>query len=359
MHKRMTRPYISVLVDTYNHERFIEEALVSVLEQGVAGAEYEVVVVDDGSTDRTPEIVGKFAPRVRLIRKENGGQASAFNAGIPECAGEIIAFLDGDDWWERGKLQAVADVLASDKEVGLVGHGITQVFPDGRHQTELVRDTPRFRIRSREGAEAFRLRKSFLGTSRMTYRAIVLREIGPVPEALRFQADEYLFTLAGLFADVLILRESLTFYRLHDANLFQFSDGNVEAIRRKGQVLAALAEELRQELRRRAVDREIADIIVGWVQTEANQELLIADGGSPWKTVRTELNTYRVTHQTASMAHWIFKCATLLPACVLPPKIYYSWKRQFAANRLYQKTREKWLPYLQPRHIDRYQRPNS
>ena len=66
----MARPYISVLVDTYNHERFIEEALVSVLEQDVAGAEREVIVVDDGSTDRTPEIVGKFAPRVRLIRRE-------------------------------------------------------------------------------------------------------------------------------------------------------------------------------------------------------------------------------------------------------------------------------------------------
>ena len=355
----MTRPYISVLVDTYNHERFIENALVSVLEQGVSEAENEIIVVDDGSTDQTPEIVRKFAPRVRLIRKENGGQASAFNAGIPECSGEIIAFLDGDDWWARGKLQAVADALASDQEVGLVGHGITQVFADGRHQTELVRDTPRFRLTSRKSAEVFRLRKSFLGTSRMTYRAAVLREIGRVPETLRFQADEYLFTLAGLFADVLILRNSLTFYRLHDANLFQFSDGNVESIRRKGRVLASLAEELREELRRRAVDREIADIIVGWVQTEANQELLIADGGMPWKTVRTELNTYRVTHQTASMAHWIFKCATLLPACVLPPKIYYSWKRQFAANRLYQKTREKWLPYLQPGHIDRYQRPNS
>ena len=158
----MTRPYISVLVDTYNHERFIENALVSVLEQGVSEAENEIIVVDDGSTDQTPEIVRKFAPRVRLIRKENGGQASAFNAGIPECAGEIIAFLDGDDWWERGKLQAVADVLASDKEVGLVGHGITQVFPDGRHQTELVRDTPRFRLTSRKSAEVFRLRKSFL-----------------------------------------------------------------------------------------------------------------------------------------------------------------------------------------------------
>src|ERR1700722_18932743 len=356
---QMARPYISVLIDTYNHERFIEQAVTSVLEQDVADGEREVIVVDDGSTDRTAEIVAKFAPRVRLIRKANGGQASAFNAGIPECAGEIVAFLDGDDWWAPGKLKAVAEALASDEKLGLVGHGITEVFADGRQHTELLRETPRFRIDSREGAQAFRLRKSFLGTSRMTYRASVLREIGRVPETLRFQADEYLFTLAGIFADVLILRESLTLYRLHDANLFQLSDGNVDAVRRKGQVMAALAEALRDELQRRAVAREIAEIIVDWVQNEADQLLLLADGGMPWKTVQTELHNYRVTHQDASMAHWIFKCATLLPACVLPPKIYYSWKRQFAANRLYQKTREKWLPYLQPRHIDRYQRPNS
>src|ERR1700755_604600 len=144
----MTRPYISVLVDTYNHERFIEEALVSVLEQDVAGVEREVIVVDDGSTDRTPEIVRKLEPRVRLIRKVNGGQASAFNAGIPECAGEIVAFLDGDDWWAPGKLRAVADALAEQPEIGLVGHGITEVFADARRQTEMVRDTERFRIDS-------------------------------------------------------------------------------------------------------------------------------------------------------------------------------------------------------------------
>jgi hypothetical protein len=191
----------------------------------------------------------------------------------------------------------------------------------------------------------------------MTYRAGILREIGRVPEALRFQADEYLFTLAGLFADVSILRESLTFYRLHDANLFQFSGGDVEAIRRKGRVLAVLAQALRDELQRRAVDAGIAEIIVDWVQNEADQLLLLADGGAPWKTVQTELHNYRVTHESASMAHWIFKCATLLPACVLPPKIYYSWKRQFATNGLYRKTREKWLPYLEPGHIDRDRRP--
>jgi len=95
----MARPIVSVLIDTYNHERFIEQAILSVLEQDFPGSDREILVVDDGSQDSTPQIVAKFAPQVRLIRKANGGQASAFNAGIPECQGEIVAFLDGDDWW--------------------------------------------------------------------------------------------------------------------------------------------------------------------------------------------------------------------------------------------------------------------
>src|SRR6201997_5197810 len=103
----MSKPHLSVLIDTYNHERFIEQAITSVLEQDIPMADVEIVVVDDGSTDQTPEIVRRYEPRVRLLRKPNGGQASAFNAGIPECHGQIIAFLDGDDWWAPGKLRRV------------------------------------------------------------------------------------------------------------------------------------------------------------------------------------------------------------------------------------------------------------
>ena len=69
--------------------------------------------MDDGSTDSTPEIVRKFQPHVRLIQKTNGGQASAFNTGIPEAQGKIVAFLDGDDWWAKEKLRAVMDYLAA------------------------------------------------------------------------------------------------------------------------------------------------------------------------------------------------------------------------------------------------------
>src|SRR5215471_10427424 len=91
---KLSRPFVSVLIDTYNHEKFIEQAIVSVLEQDFAAADYEIFVVDDGSTDSTPEIIKKFASRVMYLAKKNGGQGSAFNYGIPKCRGDIAAFLD-------------------------------------------------------------------------------------------------------------------------------------------------------------------------------------------------------------------------------------------------------------------------
>ena len=71
----MGRPYISALIDTYNHERFIAQAIESVLAQDFPASEMEIVVVDDGSTDSTGTIVQNYAPRVRYLRKANGGQA--------------------------------------------------------------------------------------------------------------------------------------------------------------------------------------------------------------------------------------------------------------------------------------------
>jgi glycosyltransferase involved in cell wall biosynthesis len=355
--KRLGKPFVSVLIDTYNHERFIEQAIVSVLEQDFAEADREIVVVDDGSVDRTPQIVKSFEPRVRLLRKVNGGQASAFNAGIPECRGEIIAFLDGDDWWAPGKLKAVSEALKREPAVGIVGNGITEVYPDGREHVELLREAPRFRIDSKQGARLFRLRKSFLGTSRMTLRTEIAKKIGYVPEALRIEADEYLFTVGAVFGDALILRESLTFYRLHESNGFQIGDGNPFALRRKREVLEALAESLLAKLKELKIPEQIVLTIVEPVVTEGDVIRLATDGGYPWETVRAELKSYAIAHENVSLRHWLFKCAALLPACVLPAKRYYSWRQGFSGNSAYRRAREKWLPFLHPTHVDRIRTP--
>ena len=122
----MTTPRISVLIDTYNHERYIEQAIVSVLEQDFPAKDIEIVVVDDGSTDGTAAIIQKFVPRVRYLRLKNGGQASAYNATFPELRGHIVSFLDGDDWWAREKLTAVDDTFETNPEVAEVGHGFSR-----------------------------------------------------------------------------------------------------------------------------------------------------------------------------------------------------------------------------------------
>ncbi|HZC64938.1 MAG TPA: glycosyltransferase [Candidatus Dormibacteraeota bacterium] len=349
----MVRPFISILIDTYNHERFIEKAIVSVLEQDFPAADREILVVDDGSTDGTREIVEKFGPQVRYIRKQNGGQASAFNAGIPECRGEIVAFLDGDDWWAVGKLSAISEVFDSEPSVGLVGHGITEVFQDQSEREQLLHEAERFRLDSVAAARRFRLRKSFLGTSRMAYRAPVLEKIGKVPESLTIQADEYLFTTAGIFAEVVILREPLTFYRLHDTNAFQVSDGSDTALRRKAWVLSAVARELRDRFQREGVSEEITEPIVSAVSAEAELTRLGVESGFPWETILAEWRNYRIMHEDASVARVVLKGVSLLPALVLPSRTYFRLRQHVAENRLYRQARERWLPFSRLGHIEK------
>jgi glycosyltransferase involved in cell wall biosynthesis len=167
----MNVPRVTVLIDTYNHERFIEEAIVSVLNQDFPTHEMEILVVDDGSTDSTPEIVRRFETRVRLLRKKNGGQASTFNVGIPEARGEIIAFLDGDDWWAPDKLRIVLNAFEKNPGTGTVGHAIIEVDSIANCSTSLTPGmTGYFDLASTEGAQDFRNFMAFLGTSRVSIR---------------------------------------------------------------------------------------------------------------------------------------------------------------------------------------------
>ena len=339
----MKSPFVSVLIDTYNHERFIEKAIVSVLEQDYPAADREIIVVDDGSTDGTGEIVRRFEPQVRYIRKTNGGQASAFNVGIPECKGEVVAFLDGDDWWMPGKLRRVAEVLANNSDVGFVGHGIRECFSDGTEHTVVTQKDERLRIDSLASAHVYRLRKCFLGTSRMAMRVSLARQILPVPEALVFEADEYIFTLAAALGEIVILHEPLTCYRIHGGNLY-VTPGLGPGLRRKQQVLANLAISLNEELTAIGLSAEIVSCVVEVIKIEADQLRLTVDGGAPWETLRTERKIYKLFHSNASKAQRFFRALTMIPAALLPPRWFYAGRRWIGRGAWYRKARKNILP---------------
>ena len=182
----MNIPLITALIDTYNHGKYIEQALTSVMEQGLSPSELEIVVVDDGSTDKTPAIIQKFAPRVRHIRKRNGGQASAFNAGFAEARGELVALLDGDDWWAPGKLVAVAGAFARNPEVQAVGHGHYKFFEEtGELQICVPSASIRVDLTSPDAVRSW----LFLLMGALTVRRRVFEWIAPIPEEMRFMAD--------------------------------------------------------------------------------------------------------------------------------------------------------------------------
>jgi len=349
----LPKSFASVLIDTYNHERFIEQAIVSVLEQDFPVSDREIIVVDDGSTDRTAEMVRKFEPRVRLLRKQNGGQASAFNAGIPECRGPIVAFLDGDDWWSSKKLTRVAQAMAADPSLGIVGHGIVNVQRDGREQSEILREGFRFQANTIEGARLFRRRGSFLGTSRMAIRADLLRRIGPVPEAIEIQADEYLFTLAAVLAVTQILPEALSYYRLHEGNSFQLASHDPQKLRRKQKSLAILAKSLSQQLADLGIDPRVRRTVIEYTQASADQLRLGLDGGWPWETVKTEWKIYGILHPDARFSHRVFKLVILLGAFLTTPRGFYRVQRTLAQNELYGRVRARWLPVPQMEHIQK------
>jgi cellulose synthase/poly-beta-1,6-N-acetylglucosamine synthase-like glycosyltransferase len=116
---------VSVIIPAYNAAPQIGRAIESALAQ--THAPLEILVVDDGSRDRTAEIVGRLPPPVRLIRKENGGPATARNLGAREARGEWLALLDADDWWFPDKLRAQL-ACVTDESVGLV-----HCLPDHRN----------------------------------------------------------------------------------------------------------------------------------------------------------------------------------------------------------------------------------
>jgi glycosyltransferase involved in cell wall biosynthesis len=331
----MSIPLITAIVDTFNHENFVEQAVNSVLDQGFSASDLEVLVVDDGSTDRTADIVEKFAGSVQIYRKKNGGQGSAFNAAIPLARGEIVAFLDGDDWWAKDKLAKVVGIFGSDPDIGVVGHGFYEfdealqrplaVVPASNHQIAL---------KTVGDGIAFRDVMCFFGTSRVAIRKRVLDLVGTIPNALVIEADEFMSTVAVAKSQAMLLKQPLTFYRLHSGNLYQFRGEDADKIRRKMTVLVELSAALRRELPSALLDDEVIDAVLQPIDVEAQCLKLSLVGGTPWETFRVERAGMRLAYKQMNWKYRIFKRFVLALTLVLPPKSFYKVRAYYAKMNL-------------------------
>jgi glycosyltransferase involved in cell wall biosynthesis len=116
----MSEALVSVIIPAYNADQFVGDAIKSVLTQ--SHENLELIVVDDGSTDRTAEIAEAFDdPRLHVLRERNSGPAGARNHGLALARGDVIAFLDADDYWLPEKLERQLRTLEADEQVSAVG----------------------------------------------------------------------------------------------------------------------------------------------------------------------------------------------------------------------------------------------
>jgi glycosyltransferase involved in cell wall biosynthesis len=135
-------PSFSIIVPLFNKQKYIARAIQSTLDQ--SWADWELLVIDDGSTDSSPDIVGRFLSdnRVRLITQKNAGEGGARNRGLAEMRGEIAVFLDADDEWLPWHLADIAALSAEFPQAGLLATGYRQMYWAHATEHSINRRTP-------------------------------------------------------------------------------------------------------------------------------------------------------------------------------------------------------------------------
>jgi glycosyltransferase involved in cell wall biosynthesis len=211
-------PLVSVVVGTFNGGRYLGEALDSVLAQDHPAV--EMIVVDDGSTDATPEIVAGYSG-LRSIRQPNRGQGAAKNSGVAAARGELIAFLDHDDVWFPAKLsRQVAALAARPDAAGALARLEVRLEPGVPH--------PPWLTRARE--------YPWFPPSSWLLRRAALDQIGPFEEQSVNPDFDWMLRARDAGAEFEIVEGPLGAYRFHGENVSyrreQLRDDGFEALRR-------------------------------------------------------------------------------------------------------------------------------
>ena len=217
------KPEVSVVIATYNMGRYLAEAVNSVLAQ--PEVDLEVVVVDDGSTDDTLEVMTAFSadPRVRLIAQENQGQPRAKNAGIRASRGRFIAFCDADDYWLPDKLALQLPLFERNPHTGVVCSSTLALHEDGE-----VRSHPHAPLQRGRILEALFLRNLIpFGTA--VVRRECLEQVGLFDESIAMGIDWDLWLRVAVDWEFDFTPEPTYVYRIWDGQMSKNWRGRYES----------------------------------------------------------------------------------------------------------------------------------
>ena len=198
-------PLVSVVIPVFNGEKFLPEAVDSVLAQNYTPL--EIVVVDDGSTDATAKVANGLSETVRYLHQTNKGPAAARNLGIKEARGSLIAFADADDLWPAGKLELQLPHFVEDSAVDIVMGKIQQVrlSKTDTGQTE---------------AEEFGEQTFSANLGSAVIRKPVFERIGLFEETMRYSEDvDWFMRAREANAKVVTIDAVTLFYRHHEQNM--------------------------------------------------------------------------------------------------------------------------------------------
>jgi glycosyltransferase involved in cell wall biosynthesis len=244
------RPLASVVINNYNYGQYLPQAIESALAQ--AYEPKEIIVVDDGSTDDSRRIIESYGRAITSIFKANGGQPSAYNAGIAASSGETVSFLDSDDIWHPRKLESIMEAMLADPGIVLAYHRFQKTTSD------LVAFGEPWPFTLWQGDILARVRRTggwwpCPASSALTFRREFLVQTGPITESERYLADAILSDLAPFFGKVAGIGEVLGSYRIHDRNFFMQDMQDVDkqtATRRRLELMESRTRILNENLAR-------------------------------------------------------------------------------------------------------------
>lgn len=251
-------PSVSVIIPVYNHGRYLADAINSVLAQDYQ--DWEIVIVDDGSTDDTPIIVSRYAnDQVRYVFQENKGQAAARNTGIKNSHGRYLAFLDADDWFLPDKLQLQVPVLEAHPDLCMVSSGWLFVDEQGNTLEE---------VRPWESCPSLDVEAWLLGCPFVVHGVLVRREA--IDQAGLFDESQSLvgvedwdlfLRIAATGQPMEWVRQITCKYRMHQENMTRSTWRQKEKTRVLDKFFATpIATAMSEVLKRRAYANVLLEI---------------------------------------------------------------------------------------------------